>query len=453
MSQSASSPLPGLPSTPTEANQDERARRTRRPAWARVGARVAYLVLTGPAVVLFVLSLPTYYSQLQLVCPGLPSCSFEGQLSRGTLPWLQQAHLSVSAYAAALLALASLDGLLSLLVGIVIVWRLWGKENERLGLLTSFVLIVGGTLAGGSGSFTSFSPALPFFLDVVGLLSFLLYYPAVGMVLVTFPTGRFAPRWTGLVILLFIIQIFLYGPTYQAGPLLFAAERLLVWGSAFAVLAWRYRHLFTFAQRQQIKWLLYGFVPVYLVYLLYGALQSLPGLHTPDSLYLVVGPVFNQLFSLIPPLAIGIALLRYQLWDIDVIIRRTLVYTTLTTLLILLYGGLVLAFGSLLRGFLGQQQNPLVLVASTLLIATLFQPLRHGVQRVIDRRFYRRKYDAAKTLTAFSATLRSEVDLDQVREQLVTVVQETMQPAHISLWLRPTTKLTMEETSRPGHLR
>jgi hypothetical protein len=99
----------------------------------------------------------------------------------------------------------------------------------------------------------------------------------------------------------------------------------------------------------------------------------------------------------------------------------------------------VLALGSLLRGFLGQQQNPLVLVASTLLIAALFQPLRHGVQRVIDRRFYRRKYNAAKTLTAFSATLRSEVDLDELREQLVAVVQETMQPAHISLWLRPTT--------------
>jgi hypothetical protein len=93
---------------------------------------------------------------------------------------------------------------------------------------------------------------------------------------------------------------------------------------------------------------------------------------------------------------------------------------------------------SLLRSFLGQQQNPLVIVASTLVIAALFQRLRRGVQRVIDRRFYRRKYDADRTLTAFSATLRSEVDLDQLCEQLVATVQETMQPAHISLWLRPT---------------
>jgi len=386
---------------------------------------------------LFLFSLPTYYAQLQIVCPGLPSCSFFGQLSQGTLPWIQQVHLSVSAYAAALLALASLDGLLSLLVGIVIVWRLWGKDNELLGLLASFVLIVQGTIANGSaGSFANFSSAIPFFLNIVGSLSFLLFWPAIGMLLVTFPTGRFAPRWTWLVILLFIMQIFLYGPTYQAGPLLFAAERLLVWGSAFAVLAWRYRHLFTSAQRQQTKWLLYGYVPFYLVYLLYGALQSLPGLKTPDSLYLVVGPVFQQLFSLIVPLGFGIALLRYRLWDIDAIVNRTLVYGLLTVTLLLTYVLLVFS-GQYLLASVFRSNNAVVLVVSTLIIAALFQPLRQRVQHLVDRRFYRRKYDAAKVLAAFSATVRNEVDLDQVREQLLAVVQETMQPAHISLWLRP----------------
>src|SRR5205085_3846420 len=129
--------------------------------------------------------------------------------------------------------------------------------------------------------------------------------------------------------------------------------------------------------------------------------------------------------------------LRYRLWEIDVLIRRTLVYTTLTGMLALLYVGLVFVFGSLLRAFLGQQQNPLVIVVSTLVIAALFQPLRHGVQRVIDRRFYRSKYDAVKTIAAFSSTLRQEVDLDLLREELLAVVQETMQPAHVSLWVRP----------------
>jgi hypothetical protein len=129
--------------------------------------------------------------------------------------------------------------------------------------------------------------------------------------------------------------------------------------------------------------------------------------------------------------------LRSRLWDIDILINKALVYGSLTALLALLYFGLVIGLGSLVRLFTGQvSQSPVVIVASTLAIAALFQPLRHRLQRFIDRRFYRSKYDAAKTLEAFSATLRNEVDLSQLREELVAVVQETMQPAHVSLWLR-----------------
>jgi len=119
-----------------------------------------------------------------------------------------------------------------------------------------------------------------------------------------------------------------------------------------------------------------------------------------------------------------------------VLINRTLVYGTLTILLALVYFGLVIGGQHLLVSLLGQS-NAVVLVGSTLVVAALFQPLR---QRIVDRRFYRSKYDAAKIVAAFSATLRQEVDLDQVREQLLAVVQETMQPAHISLWLRRPTK-------------
>ncbi len=137
------------------------------------------------------------------------------------------------------------------------------------------------------------------------------------------------------------------------------------------------------------------------------------------------------------PLGISIAILRSQLWDIDALINRTLVYGTLTILLALIYVGLVIGLGGLVRLFTGQlAQSPVVIVASTLAIAALFHPLRHRIQALIDRRFYRRKYDAAKTLEAFSATLRQEVDLSQLREHLLTAVQETMQPAHSSLWVR-----------------
>jgi hypothetical protein len=129
------------------------------------------------------------------------------------------------------------------------------------------------------------------------------------------------------------------------------------------------------------------------------------------------------------------------LWEIDVIIRRTLLYSTLTVILALLYLGLVISLGSLVRLLTGQAgQSPVSIVASTLVIAALFQPLRRRIQAIIDLRFYRRKYDAAKTVEAFSATLRNELDLNQLHEHLITVVQDTMQPSHVSLWLREPAK-------------
>jgi hypothetical protein len=161
-----------------------------------------------------------------------------------------------------------------------------------------------------------------------------------------------------------------------------------------------------------------------------------PGLVAPDSTYQLINGPLPTVTYLIFPLSVAITILRSRLWDIDVLIRRTLVYTTLTVLLILVYGSLVFVFGTLLGGLFGQLQNPVVIVASTLVIAALFQPLRHGLQKVIDRRFYRSKYDAAKTLANFSATLPDEFDLAQLNDHLVTVVRETMQPSFAWLWLR-----------------
>jgi hypothetical protein len=145
-------------------------------------------------------------------------------------------------------------------------------------------------------------------------------------------------------------------------------------------------------------------------------------------------------FGLLIPLSIGVAMLRSRLFDIDVVINRTLVYGSLTVMLALLYFGGVATTQAILRTLTGQEQQPqLAVVVSTLVIAALFSPLRRRLQELVDRRFYRRKYDATKTLEAFSTKLRNETDLAALTEELVSVVSQTMQPEHVSLWLRPDT--------------
>jgi hypothetical protein len=201
-------------------------------------------------------------------------------------------------------------------------------------------------------------------------------------------------------------------------------------------------------ERQQLKWFLYPVVPVivlasvltvhvmvlnFTTEFLFSPVYILPSwkLFTAiDYLWLLI--------ALFIPVCTYIAILKYRLYDIDIVINRALVYGPLTTMLALIYFGGVATTEAIFRALSGQERQPqLAIVVSTLVIAALFNPLRRRIQSFIDRRFYRRKYDAAKTLEAFSAKLRDETDLDALSDDLVGVVRETMQPAHVSLWLRP----------------
>jgi hypothetical protein len=188
-------------------------------------------------------------------------------------------------------------------------------------------------------------------------------------------------------------------------------------------------------ERQQIKWLLYAGAIFFVGNVLKNTVFSPLG---EVSWGLWVGYLLVGIGGLGGPIAIGVAILRYRLYEIDTLINRTLVYGALSASLVLVYFGGVAATGAIFRAFTGQERQPqLAVVVSTLVIAALFNPLRRRIQAFIDRRFYRRKYDAAKTLEAFSAKLRDETDLDALSDDLVGVVKETMQPAHASLWLRP----------------
>ena len=185
-------------------------------------------------------------------------------------------------------------------------------------------------------------------------------------------------------------------------------------------------------KRQQIKWIVYAGAVMVAAFL---AGSVVPGGSGPVAdLLWVVG--FVALVGI--PVAAGIAVFKYRLYDIDVIINRTLVYGTLTVLLASAYAGSVASLQAALRALTGQE-SAVAVVASTLAIAALFSPLRRRVQGFVDRRFYRSKYDAAKTLAAFSGRLREETDLDALGEDLVGAVRDTMQPEHVSLWLRPRT--------------
>ena len=163
----------------------------------------------------------------------------------------------------------------------------------------------------------------------------------------------------------------------------------------------------------------------------------LPGVQRSGPLMLIAINALTQGSLALIPLSMGVAILRSRLYDIDVLINRTLVYGALTAMLVLVYFGSVVTLQYLFRALTGETSQ-IIVVASTLIIAALFNPLRRRVQNVVDRRFYRRKYDAARTLEAFSSRLRDETNLEDLNAHLLAVVWETMQPVHVSLWLRPT---------------
>jgi len=210
-------------------------------------------------------------------------------------------------------------------------------------------------------------------------------------------------------------------------------------GTAIFSQGFRYRRTASSVQRQQIKWVVFGIslaLAVFLgISLLLGTFAPEPT--SPGGLlaYLVGNTFIGYLAILLIPISIGIAVLRHHLFDIDLIIKRTLVYGSLTVILAAFYEGTIVVLQHLFR-VLTAQESQVAAVASTLAIAAMFEPLRRRIQNLVDRRFYRRKYDAEKALEAFSARLKYETDLEELNNQLVGVVRETMQPAHVSLWLR-----------------
>jgi hypothetical protein len=398
-------------------------------------ARLGWVALTAIVVGLHVAGIPYAYAREVGSLNG-------GQFTSEQVRVFKDLGFTPEFYAAYTVALPVGTMLVFTVIATVIFWR---RSEDRMALFVSFALVVFGGAALTSDVPQTLAAAHPTLWFPVHLLNYL-GQVAFGVLFYVFPNGRFVPRWTRwlavAVALLYVPNIFFPGSSLDLldGTLFIGFLMSLVVAQAY-----RYWWESGPVERQQTKWVVFG-VAVALVGFV-TLLTVANFVMSPES----VGPLAEVVaetlvygFIVLIPLSIGVAILRSGLYEIDIIINRTLVYGPLTMMLVALYfGGIVL----LQSGFvaLTGEQSTLAVVASTLLIAALFAPLRRRIQSFIDRRFYRSKYDARKTLEAFSVKLREETDLEALNDELVGVVRETMQPAHVSLWLRPDTARKREQ--------
>lgn len=396
-------------------------------------ARLAAGILTLFALCIFVLSLPVYFTLQLRTCVGVNCAS--AQLVPQAAHALLNIGVSLTNYAVFSVILVVVTTIVWFGAAILILWR---KSDDRVGLLVALMLlfqgvdVLTGNLNVNNGGQVIW---LSFFEEAVHGIAFVLLF----LVFCLFPSGKFVPAAMKWVALCWIgVSLYDFFPIFSTYSylLIFSLVYFAFLGTGVTAQVYRYRYVSNARQRQQTKWILFGVTTIFVLeaglFLFYLVFISFA---EQNALYSLFSATVGICIPVLIPLSFGMAILRSHLWEIDVIINRTMVYGLLTAILAVIYASLIIMLQILLRGILGQT-NDIVIVGSTLAVATLFQPLRHRIQRVIDRRFYRRKYDSAQTLEAFSGVLRNEVDLMQLTGHLMSVVDETMQPMHISLWLR-----------------
>ncbi len=349
---------------------------------------------------------------------------------------LAKLGLSLNIYAAIFVGRQTLFTFVVCTLGALIFWR---RAPDRLAWTMSLILILMGTLVPNQTyALGRIYPALSFLGFVTNQIAatarFVLFW--------IFPDGRFVPAWSRWTFLSTIVFGVLATLPIIVGSALPIGILLALAASAVIGQIYRYQKVSGPLERQQTKWVLLALISAPITWAVGGLLipaifPALTQNNANTAPYNLIRTTFTDLSNLLIPLAIGLAILRYRLFDIDLIIRRTLQYSLLSGLLALVYFGGIVILQSLFST-ISNQQSPIILVLSTLAIAALFLPLRRRVQDFIDKRFYRRKYDAAKVIADFAATARDETDLDALTARLVEVVDETMQPESVGLWLKPT---------------
>ncbi len=346
---------------------------------------------------------------------------------------LGAAGISLHAYALVIVGLECIIMAISAIMALILFVR---RGNDWMVLLVSLFLIFYPAAQLGPTDTISSAPTGPTLQVSVFVLEQALIAAVVYSMFLLFPSGRWVPGWSRWLLIAFSAwSALITAAPDLLGGLLFVGYPIF-FGVAIYSQVHRYRRISTPVQRLQTKWVVTSIILALVAnqaFWISGVTSLGQTLYPPLAflgLYLAV---------LLVPIACFIAVQRHRLYEIDVIINKALVYGSLTAILAAVYGGVIVALQQIVRALAGtaSSENPVIIVISTLLIAALFQPLRHRLQRMIDRRFFRSKYDAAKTLAAFSVTLRNETDLPSLTSDLIGVVEETLHPAHVSLWLRP----------------
>ena len=388
-------------------------------------ARVSWIAVTMTLVILNIIALPDIYVAYFKITPQV-------------LQELHRLGLSPTFYGILLTVENAPFQLVSLVLGLLLFLR---RSDDRMVLFCAFALVTFGNALPlynfNNGSLVP-SLATNAVLRVVALVLFATGEASLVIFFYLFPSGQFAPRWTrwcALVVAAFWLAVVFFPtlPSNAGGPATYMIPLALL--SAVVAQVYRYGRVSTPRERQQTKWALFGFALAILLLVVNIPIGFLvPSSIQNDPVFGNLNPIFGVALPLIP-IFLAIAVLRSRLWDIDTLINKALVYGLLTSLLGALYAGLIIGLENLV-GLFSQQAAGMspVLIVSTLVIYVLFNPVRKRIQNTIDRRFYRKKYDAVKALAAFSATLRNEVDLATLSEHLQAVVQETMEPTHTSLW-------------------
>jgi uncharacterized membrane protein len=389
------------------------------------------LILFGPlTIVIFFAGLPLLYQQLSTICPDV--CQ-DNRLSAAAAATWQESGLSMELYAAIDTGLALLLALVSFGTAGLLLLR---RPRERMPVFVALMLIfLGGTFSSAFGMVGQRYPDLNGLISFINLAGFGLF----PILFLAFPDGRFVPGWSRwLALALFAVAVSGLVPVAQSLPSGGPFIALLVFWALIGPLAqaYRYRRVSAVVEKQQTKWLVAGLSLGIGGFLVTGVIAILSGVpDTAGPFALVVTDILVYLFMAVIPVTIATGVLRYRLWDVDVIVRRTLVYAVLTGLLALIYFGTVIALQVVFESASGQQ-SPVSIVISTLVIAALFSPLRRRVQSVIDRRFFRQKYDADQVLAHFAEHARDEVEVEALTAELLAAIQETVRPECAGIWLR-----------------